>query len=177
MGSIVVHRWIPTDAYVSFRHEMSIDLEDSDDTFIYEEARNAGVDEQPPADLAKRLEETLRERLEERGNENLENMTLDDLDEYEIRIQWQRKYITICEWCKSPNCDGDPDDCEQVPDYCEGCENYTGGECDCVYCAHCEEWNSDECEHDNDVDVVMIMTLLKPVIEVKEEAKEEETIL
>lgn len=179
MGTITVSRWIPTDSYTAFTFEVYVDLEDPDDSDVWEESRNIATETEPSDARKEAIDQTLRRRIRDRAYEILNDSDFDS-SEFEFlktQITWRRKDIEICEWCQSSTCPGDPDSCEQVPDWCDGCSSYTGGECDCVWCAHCNMWNYSECEHDNSgADVEVILELLNPVVVVEEEA-EEETVL
>lgn len=139
MGTVSKKVWIPTDASMTVEIVWYEDLEDGD-TFA-EAARAIAQEDFPDAEARERLEKELREKLYQRIDGEIEQ----EIHDISYEIDWNSRTVYYCEWCNSPECDGDGD-CDEAPEWCDGCEEYTDHECDCVWCDECETYN---CEVDH----------------------------
>jgi hypothetical protein len=138
MGTKEKGLWIPTDANMQV---VISDYEDLEDGGTYSELAYQIASENLPDDSRReRLEEHLRAAI----RESIDSDVSGDIQSIEYEFQWHIRHIEVCEWCESPQCDGDG--CSEEPDWCDGCESYSNGKCDCVWCDECEIYN---CEVDH----------------------------
>lgn len=120
---------VPTDANMSVRITMYIDLEDGDFDGWWGKALEAAANDS---------EDELREALEDEFWDTVRNGN-GDADDVDFDIDWNGRSVDVCEWCESPTCEGDPRECESAPEWCFVCDR---AEDDCT----CEDDDEDDDE-------------------------------
>ena len=102
MGKIEKNIRIPTDAYVRVRMSQYFDLEDGDMDGWSGMALRAAADSD---------EDELQEAL----GDDFDSSEADASD-MDIEIAWNYRFVMVCEWCESPTCSGEPDECDSAPE-------------------------------------------------------------
>jgi hypothetical protein len=156
MGTISKKFYVPTDAKVTIRNTFYYDLEDADCENAYDKAREIVVEDESgmPSDVtkAKLQERGLDDTLVEYAQEDKNDTHVTDFDEVNVEVEWNVRWVDVCEWCSSANCDGDPDECSDAPTPCDYCRKRED-DCTCTFCEFCDEYiaEGEACECSNAV--------------------------
>jgi hypothetical protein len=143
MGTFEKKLWIPTDANVIVKHNFYKDLEDADQEDRYREVLSAAREYEPSGREKDDAESHVLEWVRSAVSDEFSNIYLDDTDSHEVSIEWHRRTLDVCEWCESPNCDGDPSECEDAPSPCDYCGEMEDS-CECVFCEFCGEYVAED---------------------------------